>query len=233
MACTEPVFLLFRREVVVMTAEQQQREQFLRDVSGAVSQWASPGAAASAVRWDESLEAAAQAAALARYPQDEAPVWARDSELTAAHLARRRATMDAWDYRAICLELGRLLAAELEAETPPPGSPSSAAARVAAERDDGEATSDTGSEHSSSRASDASEVSEVFETVDEQLVSVESARRTAFSLKDLQELAAAGRLQHFVVDDALAEAIADLSREETLAFLGLDDQTGAAALAAV
>ena len=28
-------------------------------------------------------------------------------------------------------------------------------------------------------------------------------------------------------------AIADLSREETLAFLGLDDQTGAAALAAV
>ena len=130
----------------------QEREQFLSDVSRAAGQ------PPTTIRWDENLETMAQQAAMGRYPPAEAPVWARDSELTAAHLERRRATMDEWDYRNIVSELGRLMAEDRRWRlAEPPKDPAGC--------DD--IISDAASDQSSSRASDVSELSEVVETVEE------------------------------------------------------------------
>lgn len=193
----------------------QEREQFLSDVSCA--------AGLPVVVWNADLEAMAQVAATARYPPDEAPVWARDSELAAAHLARRRATMDEWDYRNIIYELGQLLATDREGSVHAPVGDAKKALC-----DD--ACSDAASDQLSSRASEVSELSEVFETVDEQLVGAEMVehKRCSLSLDDLQTLSTAGKLRHLIVNDALAQVVCDMSHEEALAFLGLDCQPDAA-----
>ena len=194
---------------------EQERKQFLSDVRHAAGL-----PATATLQWDENLEAMAQVAAMGRYPPDEAPVWARDSELTAAHLARRRTSMDEWDYHNIVYELARLLVAadheDCRAE------PSEAAYLRGVECDD--SNIDATSDQLSSRASEVSELSDVFETVDEQIVGAETAAsaQSPFSLGELQKLAADGQLQHLIVDDKLVEAVTDLTRDEALAFLGLD-----------
>jgi hypothetical protein len=199
---------------------QQEREQFLSDVRHAAGL-----SAAATVRWDENLETLAQVAAMGRYSHDDAPVWARDSELTAAHLSRRRSTMDEWDYRNIISALGCLLAEDRDRRVDASRGRRLevlAEATESVECDDG--SSDAGSDQSSSRASDVSDLSEVFETLGQAGGATETCTsvRSAFSLSELQKLAAAGELQHLVVNAKLAQAISEMSRGEALAFLGLD-----------
>jgi hypothetical protein len=90
---------------------------FLRDV------WRSAGRQA-AVRLppslvDRELSDVAQRAAKRFYGDGELPVWAADTELTATHLARRRASMDPWAYAAIVREMGRLYCQQPHQDVPP------------------------------------------------------------------------------------------------------------------
>ena len=218
----------------------QQRAEFLRDVSDAMGRWAF--VTGGPVAWDSTLEALAQQSALARYGEYEAPVWCKDGELTAAHLARRKATMDSWDYRNIIHELGRQMVAERAARPLRSGSGLLRAAESDSLAESSLESCDVASEASSlcsSRSASESELSEVFETVDEQLVTTEAVDLAvsdgsaeaafcavaSYSLADLRKLGSNGSLAHLNVDESLVSALDGLARDEAMAFLGLDTET--------